>query len=119
MPWWRFFKKPVASKFFIMNRSAVPSKVKRATLAQEGLRRLRNTRPDLVVEDRVRLMEDLAEGMMLSGYPAPYRESIIRSALTGYRKQVEASRQGGRPLYRADDAQVRTLSSLIDSLCIN
>ena len=83
-----------------MNRSAVPSKVKRATLAQEGLRRLRNTRPDLVVEDRVRLMEDLAEGMMLSGYPAPYRESIIRSALTGYRRQVEASERGETPLYR-------------------
>ena len=98
---WRFFKKPVASEYFIMSRSAVPSKVKKAALAQEGLRRLRNTRPDLVVEDRVRLMEDLAEGMMLSGYPAHYRESTIRSALTGYRRQVEASQRGVRPLYRA------------------
>ena len=73
-----------------MSRSAVPDKVKRTTLAQEGLRRLRNTRPDMVEQDKVQLMEDLAEGMMHSGYPAHYRESIIRSALTGYRRQMEA-----------------------------
>ena len=97
---WRFYKKPVSSKQFILSRSAVPGKVKRASLAQEGLRRLRNTRPDMVEEDKVMLLEDMGEGMMVSGYPQAYRESILRSALTGYRKQVEASHRGLKPLYR-------------------
>ena len=82
-----------------MSRSAVPDKVKRTKPAQEGLRRLRNPRPDMVEQDRVQLMEDLAEGMMHSGYPAHYRESIIRSALTGYRRQMEASLRSEKPLY--------------------
>ena len=51
----------------------------------------------MVEQDRVQLMEDLAKGMMHSGYPAHYRESIIRSAVTGYRRHVEASLRGEKP----------------------
>ena len=69
----------------------MPGKVKRLALAQEGLRRLRNTRPDKVEVDRTRLMEDMAEGMMLSGYPEYFRVSVLVSSLTGYRNQVAAS----------------------------
>ena len=50
--------------------------------------------------DRTRLMEDMAEGMMLSGYPEYFRESVLVSSLTGYRNQVAASHKGEKPLYR-------------------
>ena len=43
---WKFCKKAESSKVFVLNRSAVPGRVKRTMLAQEGIRRLRNTRPD-------------------------------------------------------------------------
>jgi hypothetical protein len=55
----------------------------------------------MVEQDKVKLMEDLAESMMHSGYPAHYRETILLSALTGYRRQMEASLRGEKPLYRA------------------
>ena len=70
---WIFYKKPVSSKFFILNRSAVANKVKRTMLAQDGMRRLRNTKPSLVQGRKVLLMEDMAEMMMKSGYPEKYR----------------------------------------------
>ena len=37
-----FYKKPMACPFLILERSAIPNKIKRDTLLQEGLRRLRN-----------------------------------------------------------------------------
>ena len=97
---WRFYKKEVSSPFFLLNRSAVSAKVKRAMLAQEGLRRLRNTKPSKVEEEKVHLLEEMSEMMMRSGYPETYREGVLCSVLTGYARQVEASQRGDKPLYR-------------------
>ena len=47
-----FYQKPVASKKVIMARSALPTSTKRSILVQEGLRRLRNTSPDLPWEHK-------------------------------------------------------------------
>ena len=88
------------SKVFVLNRSAVSGRVKRTMLAQEGIRRLRNTRPDLVEGLKVELMEDFSEMMMISGYPEHYRASVLQAVLTGYRRQVEAAQRGEKPLYR-------------------
>ena len=44
-------------------------KIKRASLSQGALRRLRNIRPDKIVEKNGKLLTDMAEGMMRSGYP--------------------------------------------------
>ena len=97
---WKFCKKAESSKVFVLNRSAVPSRVKRTMLAQEGIRRLRNTRPDLVEDLKVELMEDFAEMMMKSGYPEHMRASVIQAVLVGYGRQVEAANRGEKPLYR-------------------
>jgi hypothetical protein len=102
---WVFFKKKVTSQFCILNRSAVPGKIKRVALVQEGLRRLRNTRPDLVEERKAGLMEDLAETMLISGYPEEYRAGVLKAAVTGYQRQVEADRSGEKPLYRPREWQ--------------
>ena len=102
---WKFYKKSMSSKYFILNRSAVPAKVKRASLAQEGLRRLRNTRPTLLPGEKVRLMEDFAEMLLESGYPEYFRAGILRAALTGYNKQAEADFRGSVPLYRPREWQ--------------
>ena len=102
---WRFYKKPMASQYFILNRSAVPGRVKMASLAQEGIRRLRNTRPSLHAGDRTPLLEDMAEMLYNSGYPEEYRANILRSAVTGYSRQVEADRAGTKPLYRPREWQ--------------
>ena len=100
---WTFFKKPVDSKLYILNRSALSKKIKRASLAQEALRRLRNIRPDKVMERKGKLLTDMAEGMMRSGYPEEFRREVLESSIIGYRKQVAASESGEKPLYRPRD----------------
>jgi hypothetical protein len=97
---WKYYKKKVTSQYCVLNRSAVPAKVKRVALVQEGLRRLRNTRPALVEECKVEQMEDLAEMMLHSGYPEDYRAGVLQAALVGYQRQVEADAKGDKPLYR-------------------
>ena len=94
---WRFYRKEVSSSYFLLNRSAVSAKVKRTMLAQEGIRRLRNTKPSKVEEEKVQLMEEMSEMMMRLGYPETYREGVLRSVLTGYGRQVEASLRGNKP----------------------
>ena len=97
---WRYYEKEVNSPFTILNSSALPGKVKRISLVQEGLRRLRNTRPDLVPGLKKELMENLAEKMMVSGYNEEFRAGVIRSAVVGYERLMAASASGERPLYR-------------------
>ena len=97
---WKFFQKEVSSPFTILNSSALPGKVKRISLIQEGLRRLRNTRPSLVPALRKDLMESLAETMMISGYPEPFRAGVVQSAVVGYHRLAMACQRGERPLYR-------------------
>ena len=97
---WSFYKKPVDSELFIMSRSALPNRIKKASLSQEGLRRLRNTRPDKVEERKGKLLADMAEGMMKSGYPEQYRQEVLEASVIGYQRQVAASEAGEKPLYR-------------------
>ena len=102
---YRWFKKPMATDYSILNRSAMPAATKRITLVQKGVTMLRNTRRELHHQLRVPLMEQLAETMMVSGYPEDYRRGVIESAVACYERQVAASDRGEVPLYRLRDWQ--------------
>ena len=95
----------MATDFAILNRSAMPAATKRITLVQMGVTMLRNTRKELHGELRVPLMEQLAETMMVSGYPEDFRRGVIESAVACYEGQVAASARGEAPLYRPRDWQ--------------
>ena len=97
---WKWYRKPMASRFSILNHSAMPATIKRITLVQQGVTMLRNTRQELHSELRVPLMEHLAKIMMVSGYPEDFRRGVIESAVVCYEKQVAASTRGDKPLYR-------------------
>ena len=105
---WKFYRKEVSSPFTILNHSALPGKVKRVSLVQEGLRRLRNTRPSLVPVLQKELMESLAEMMLISGYPEEFRAGVIQSAVIGYQRLAAACERGERPLYRPRTWQQET-----------
>ena len=45
-------------------------------------------------------MEDLAERMLLSGYPEDYRRSVLEAVLGGYEGQVATAERGEKLLYR-------------------
>ena len=111
----KWFKKSMATEFAILNRSAMPAATKRITLVQMGVTMLRNTRQELHDELRVPLMEQLAETMMVSGYPEDFRRGVIESAVACYEGQVAASARGEVPLYRPRDwqAQERRRKKLI------
>ena len=57
-------------------------------------------RPDKVAERKGKLLSDMAEGMLRSGYPEEYRKEILEASIVGYQKQVAASESGEKPLYR-------------------
>ena len=102
---YQWYKKPMATNFSILNRSAMPMATKRITLVQRGVTMLRNTRQELHHLLRVPLMEELAEIMMVSGYPEDFRRGVIESAVACYQSQVEASKRGEVPMYRPRDWQ--------------
>ena len=103
----RWYRKPMATCYSILNRSAMPSATKRITLVQRGVTMLRNTRRELHHQLFIPLMEQLARTMMVSGYPEDYRRGVIESAVACYQHQVAASDSGEVPLYRPRDWQAQ------------
>ena len=90
----------MVSPYTILNRSAMPATTKRITLVQMGVTMLRNTRQELHTELRIPLLEQLAETMMISGYPEDYRRGVKESAVACFERQVAASLRGEVPLYQ-------------------
>ena len=54
-----FYRKPQCNKFTMMERSALPEKVKRSTMANEALRRLLCCSPELEEHKKIEVMEEL------------------------------------------------------------
>ena len=100
---YKFFKKPVSSPLLMLERSAMPTRIKRNTLAEEGLRRLRNTKRDLPWEMKADILSEFSFSMMLSGYSEKVRCEIIQSVLTGYERQCDRADKGITPLHRPRD----------------
>ena len=96
----KFYQKPMAPPTTILNRSAMPARVKWNNNVQQEIRRLRNTRPRLHAETRDQLMEEWAEVVMVSGYTKNHRKEAIQCAVVGYERMVERDAKGQTPLYR-------------------
>ena len=97
----KFYQKPMAPPTTILNRSAMPARVKWNNNVQQGIRRLRNTRPRLHAEIRNQLLEEWAEAMMVSGYTENHRKETIQCTVVGYERMVERDAKGQTPLYRS------------------
>ena len=96
----KFFKKPMANPILMTKSSAMPFQVKRASLAQEALRRLRNTSRSLPWSEAASILSEYSHKLMLSGWSAADRYDFISAGLAGYRNQCERSDSGEVPLYR-------------------
>ena len=95
-----FYEKPTKNKRVILASSALSWKTKRTVFTQEAIRRMRNTslRLDPKTADKV-----LAEYMLKlkdSGYSQRFRTEIILSAKKAFQLQLEADKDGSKPLYR-------------------
>ena len=100
---YKFYKKPVSSPLLMLERSAMPMNIKRNTLAEEGLWRLRNTKRDLAWEIKADILSEFSFSMMLSSYSEKVRCEIIQSVLTGYEHQCDRADRGITPLHRPQD----------------
>ena len=89
----------------MLKSSAMPEKVKRSTLTEEGIRRLRNTKRELPWIEKAEILSEFSHKMMLSGYSQKFRLETVKSAVAGYNKQVARSDAGVRPLYRSREWQ--------------
>ena len=84
----------------MLARSAMPSRIKRASITQEGLRILTNTSAEITWERKAELLIDLCVRMKLSGYEERWRLNIILSILKAWERKLEQHRTGERPMYR-------------------
>ena len=97
---YKFYKKEVSNPRVILASSAMPIKVKRHSLAQEGIRRLRNTKRSLPWSVKADILSEYSHKLKISGYSESFRLDIIQSAVIGFERQCEAADQGIRPLHR-------------------
>ena len=97
---YEFYKKEVSNPLLMLNQSAMSSKVKRASLTQEALRRLRNTKREIPWERKAEILSEYSHKLMVSGYNERFRSDVIKSAVEGYNNQCRRADTGTVPLHR-------------------
>ena len=105
---YKFYKKPISSKKVILANSALPSSIKRASLTEGAIRRLRYTDRSLPWSMITEILSEYSNEMRLSGYNHKFRAEIISAALKGFRKQALTSDSGGKPLFRSRGYERKT-----------
>ena len=95
-----FYKKEIASKFTVLQRSALGGSTKRNTLFQEALRRLRNCHPDLGWHCKAKHLSEFSNTMRISGYSENYRFDILKGAVKRHREMLDLAQKGEITLYR-------------------
>ena len=100
---YKFFKKEVSNPRVILASSAMPMKVKRNALVQEGIRRLKNTSRNIPWSEKAEILTEFSNAMRISGYSEQFRLEIFKSAVTGYQRMCAQADAGIRPLHRKRD----------------
>ena len=98
-----YYEKACTSPQVIMFNSAMPTRVKIQTLANETVRRMRNSDRDLTPAQRAAILTNLSGKMALSGYPEATRRQAIQAGLQGYYRLVKLQRTGSRRVNRTRD----------------
>ena len=88
-----FYSKPLGSKFTILETSAAAYNSKKASLAQECVRRLLNSAEDRPQAELNKTINEFQNKLKASGYSAEQQREIIESGLIGYKRRL--AKQGG------------------------
>ena len=102
---YKFYKKSVSNPLLLLESSAMPMKIKRNCMVQEGMRRLRNTSRELPWELKAEILSEFSHKLMVSGYSERFRLDNIQSTVRGYERQCEAADRGITPLHRPREFQ--------------
>ena len=129
---YKFYEKPVSSKFVIMERSALADNLKQSSLSQEIIRRLSNTletitkvpRRTVCDADRyigrgevLEILDKFEEKLSLSGYPIHKRQEIFKAGLTGYKRKLERTlgeNDGLKHVLGAPGLEDRRIGKILD-----
>ena len=65
---YKFYSKPMSNPYVILANSALPEQMKRNSLVQEAIRRLRNTKRDTEWETKAAILSEFVYKMKISGY---------------------------------------------------
>ena len=95
-----FFEKEMSNPKVMDAASALPHKVKIATLTQEGVRRLCNTSRSLNNEHKCKILSRYLRKLQISGYSQKIRANVLESAVTTFRKKERSELLGVQPLHR-------------------
>ena len=80
-----FYKKPIASPYTILKRSAVSESIKRSTIFQETLRRLQYISDDCPWSETVKHLSEFSNCLRIWGYDKKTRYQTIRGAIMRHR----------------------------------
>ncbi len=86
---YQYYRKPMANSLVLLEKSAMPMRMKRVCLIQEVIRILRNTKRELHKDLKTKYLSEFAWRMKESGYSAQFRQEVIECGVKGYEKQVE------------------------------
>ena len=95
-----FYKKPMATKKVVHAKSALPTRVKRSILLEEGSRRLRNCSPELEWEDKVVHLNRLSSEMKNSGHSESFRRTILQRVVSKYENSLSNHQEDKVNMYR-------------------
>ena len=95
-----YYSKEVSSRMMVHASSAMSMKTKRVIITQEILRVLLNCSKLLSWEITTKHINEMLKRVQYSGYSKKFRFEVVKSALNGYEKIVEAENNQERPMYR-------------------
>ena len=89
-----FYKKPCASEYTILKRSAVSEGVKKSTIFQEALRWIQHVSPNLPWQETARHLSDFSNCLRISGYSPAERFHAIKGALARHEEMLRKLEAG-------------------------
>ena len=95
-----FYEKPMLGDMVMMERLAMPKKIKMASLSQEVVRRDRNQTGAAPDELRAKHLTKFMFKLKISGYGVGDRLQILLSGQRKYARMVQTEKEGGRPVNR-------------------
>ena len=97
---WKFFEKPTTTNVTVQKTSAMEENSKMQILANDLVRRLRNTMRSLDKSYKRQVVEQYSQKLLNSGYARDQVIKIVVAGIRGYERQVKRCAVEGRPLYR-------------------
>ena len=97
---YQFYEKPMSNMKVMDKDSAMPHKIKVATMTQEIVRRLCNTSQELDDKTKQDILSIFMRKLQLSGYSQRLRADILEAGVVTYRRKERAQVLGIQPIHR-------------------